>query len=125
MIEGAPHLHATIDGAPAADKYIDEFQAQAKRLDANDVLYSLESSADYDPQPRLRDIRAKVFALNFSDDEFNPDELEILETLMPHVAGGRYAVQPATPTSFGHLTMAHPELWAGHVAEFMQWLDQK
>jgi hypothetical protein len=35
-------------------------------------LYSLESSLDYDPEPRLSRIKTKLLALNFSDDEFNP-----------------------------------------------------
>jgi homoserine O-acetyltransferase len=82
----------------------------------------LEASADYNPEPGLSSIKTKVVALNFSDDEFNPDELHILENLMPEVKNGRYVVQPGTSTSFGHLTMAHPELWADHVAEFMRWL---
>jgi hypothetical protein len=38
------------------------------------------------------------------------------------VAGGFAASQPGSETSFGHLTMAHPELWAQHVGEFMRWL---
>jgi homoserine O-acetyltransferase len=60
-----------------------------------------------------------VFALNFNDDEFNPDQLQILERLTPRVPGARYVVQPGTSTSFGHLSMAHPELWSQHVATFM------
>jgi homoserine O-acetyltransferase len=41
---------------------------------------------------------------------------------MPEVKNGQYLVQPGTITSFGHLTMAHPEFWADHVVEFMHWL---
>ena len=91
---------------------------------ANDVLYSLESSRDYNPEPGLSKIKTKVFALNFSDDEFNPDMLQILQNLMPRVPGGRYVVQKGTPDSFGHLTMAHPALWADHVRDFMKELGE-
>jgi homoserine O-acetyltransferase len=42
----------------------------------------LEASADYHPEPGLSAIKTKVFALNFSDDELNPDELHILESLI-------------------------------------------
>ena len=89
-------------------------------MDANDILYSLSSSADYDPQPGLATIKTKVYALNFADDEFNPAELHVLEELMPRVREGRFIVQPGSAESFGHLTMAHPELWSEHVAEFMR-----
>jgi homoserine O-acetyltransferase/O-succinyltransferase len=122
MIDGVPHLQASVPDLEAADKFIDAAAAQASAADANDVLYSLKSSGDYDPEPGLANIRSKVFALNFSDDEFNPDVLQILQKLMPRVEGGEYVVQPGTPESFGHLTMAHPELWAAHVGHFMRLL---
>jgi hypothetical protein len=34
-------------------------------------------------------------------------------------------VQPASKESLGHLTMAHPELWSEHVAEFMRSLGDE
>jgi homoserine O-acetyltransferase len=47
------------------------------RLDANDALYALESSRDYDPAPEK--IKAPLLAINFADDLINPPELGILE----------------------------------------------
>jgi homoserine O-acetyltransferase/O-succinyltransferase len=122
MIDGVPHLQTVAKDPAEADKFLDTAASQSGAADANDVLYSLKSSADYDPEPKLGEIRAKLFALNFDDDEFNPDSLKLLETLTPRVPGGRYIVQPGTPDSFGHLTMAHPELWAQHVASFLHTL---
>jgi homoserine O-acetyltransferase len=122
MIDGVPHLQAIVPDQEAAEKFLAQARQQSAGVDANDILYSLEASADYNPEPGLSAIKTKVFALNFSDDEFNPDALQILESLMPEVKNGRYVVQPGTSTSFGHLTMAHPELWANHVGEFMAWL---
>ena len=111
-----PHLQAIVSDGQAADRIIGDERKQAEAIDANDILYSLESSADYDPEPSLTSIRTKVFALNFDDDEFNP------EPLMPQVPHSRFIVQSGSETSFGHLTMAHPELWTQRVGEFMQWL---
>jgi homoserine O-acetyltransferase len=122
MIDGVPHLQAVIPDSAAADAFIAQARDQAAHTDANDVLYSLKSSADYDPAPGLAAIKTKLFALNFSDDEFNPDRLQILERLMPRVTNGRFVVQEGTAQSPGHLTMARPDLWAQHVGEFMQWL---
>jgi hypothetical protein len=70
-------------------------------------------------QPGLTSIRANVLALNFSDDEFNPSELRVLDRPMPRVPHGRFIAQEGSETSYGHLTMAHPELWSQHVAKFM------
>ncbi len=125
MIDGVPHLQATIPDLNAAEEFLAQAHGQAAAADANDVLYSLEASADYDPEAALDSITAKLFALNFADDEFNPHELGILEKLTPRVKNGRYVVQPVASGSFGHLTMAHPELWADHVTDFMRWIENR
>jgi homoserine O-acetyltransferase/O-succinyltransferase len=123
MIDGVPHLQATTPDWPAAARFLDNLDRQGETADANDLIYSLKSSADYDPEPGLDRIKAKLFALNFGDDEFNPDELGILQRLTPKVVHGRYVVQPGSATTFGHLTMTRPELWADHVATFMRELE--
>jgi homoserine O-acetyltransferase/O-succinyltransferase len=122
MIDGVPHLQAIAPDGAAADRFIAETAKQSSVADANDLLYSLQASADYDPEVALGTIRTRVFALNFGDDEFNPDQLQILEHLITRVPHGTYKVQPGSEKSFGHLTMAHPELWAEHVATFMNQL---
>jgi homoserine O-acetyltransferase len=122
MIDGVQHLQQEIPDGQAADKFLNELKRQASNNDANDTLYSLKSSGDYDPEPNLAAIKTKVLALNFGDDEFNPQSLNILTSLMSQVRNGRAVVQPGTTKSFGHLTMAHPELWANHVADFMNGL---
>jgi homoserine O-acetyltransferase/O-succinyltransferase len=122
MIDGVPHLQAIVPDGQAADRFIEGAREQAEAIDANDILYSLESSADYDPELGLASIKTKVFALNFDDDAFNPEVLHVLERLIQQVPHNRFVIQPGSETSFGHLTMAHPELWAQHVGEFMHWL---
>ena len=120
MIDGVPHLQAAIPDAKAADDFIASAAEQIASADANDLLYSIEGSRDYDPEPALAEIKARLFALNFTDDEFNPDVLQVLQRLTPRVPHGRYVVQTGAPDSYGHLTMAHPALWADHVREFMK-----
>lgn len=122
MIDSAPALQRQIPDGAAADKFLATTRFQAEHTDANDILYSLKSSFSYNPEPELSKIKTRLFALNFSDDEFNPDELQVLERLVPKLKQGRYVVQPGTPTSPGHYTMTRPELWAEHVGAFMQWL---
>jgi homoserine O-acetyltransferase len=125
MIDGVPRFQREIPDEMAADKVIASVRQTVTRLDANDFLYSLKSSLDYDAESGLEKITAKVYALNFGDDEFNPPQLQILERLMPRVKNGKYAIQPASDRSSGHLTMASPELWADHVAEFLKILRDK
>jgi homoserine O-acetyltransferase len=126
MIDSISNLQQTIPDAAAASAFLDATRTQAEHIDANDILYSLKSSfVDYDPQVGLSSIKTKLFALNFSDDAFNPDELHILESVIPKLKQGRYVVQAGTATSPGHLTMTRPDLWAQHVADFMRWLGDK
>ena len=101
-----------------------DYREQNAGADPNDLLYSLEASQDYDPEPGLSQIRAKVYALNFSDDEFNPDVLQVLQTRMKLVSNGHYVVQQGSSQSYGHLTMAHPALWADRVREFMRLVEK-
>jgi homoserine O-acetyltransferase/O-succinyltransferase len=123
MIDSAPALQHQIPDSAAADKFLAVNKVAAEHIDPNDIVYSLKSSFTYDPKPELAKITTKVFALNFSDDEFNPDKLQILESVVPKLKNGRYVVQSGTDSSPGHFTMTRPELWSQHVAEFMAWLD--
>jgi homoserine O-acetyltransferase/O-succinyltransferase len=122
MIDSASALQQEVPNSSAADKFLGVNRFTAEHVDANDILYSLKSSFSYDPEPALSNIKTKLFALNFSDDEFNPDRLQILETVVPKLEHGRYVVQPGTALSPGHYTMTRPDLWAQHVAEFLHWL---
>src|SRR5580693_6349868 len=125
MLDSVPHLQVLVPDGSAADRFIADARSQAISMDANDILYSLSSSADYDPQPGLTAIKTKVYALNFVDDEFNPAELHVLEELMPRVREGRFIVQPGSAESSGHLTMAHRELWSEDVVEFLRSLGDE
>jgi homoserine O-acetyltransferase len=56
-----------------ADSALDAYVANyIKTNDANDVLYAFESSRDYDPGPRLEQIKAPLLAVNSADDLVNP-----------------------------------------------------
>ena len=63
-----------------ADKLLDKYVANSfTNMDANDVLYALEASQDYNPAPGLGKIQARLLAINFADDLINPPELRVLE----------------------------------------------
>src|SRR5438046_1663045 len=69
----APTLTGTDE---ALNKFVDDYM---KTGDANDVLYAMEASYDYDPGPNLEKIRVPLVAINCSDDLINPPELGIPE----------------------------------------------
>jgi homoserine O-acetyltransferase len=125
MIDGVPHLQSVLPDAAATQQFLQTIDQQGSGYDTNDLLYSIQSSRDYAPEDQLSVITTKVYALNFDDDEFNPARLQILEPSIAKIPHAQYAIQPGTAESHGHLTMAHPELWASHVSIFMKSLEAK
>jgi homoserine O-acetyltransferase len=104
-----------------SDAVFDATVAEAMRnADANDLLYQLEASRDYDPAPGLEKIRAPLLAINFADDLINPPELGILEREIKRVPGGRALVIPMTPQSRGHGTHTVAAVWKEHLAELLR-----
>jgi homoserine O-acetyltransferase len=98
-----------------ADRFIvDWLEDRLGRIDANDFLYQIESSRDYDPSPELEKIVARLLAINSADDLVNPPELGIMERLMPRVKRGRYVLLPITEATRGHGTHTWPSVWAEH-----------
>jgi len=90
-----------------------------KRDDANDVLYELEASGDYDPGPGLTKIRAPLLAINFADDLINPPELGILEREIKRVSRGRAIVVPASEKTQGHGTHTLAPVWKEYLGELL------
>ena len=79
--------------------------------DANDLLYQVEASRDYNPGPDLEKIRAPLVAVNSADDLINPPELGILEREIKRVPRGRAVVLPTSPETRGHGTHTIAAIW--------------
>jgi homoserine O-acetyltransferase/O-succinyltransferase len=90
------------------------------RLDANDTLYALESSRDYDPGPGLEKIQAPLLAINFADDLINPPELGILEREIKRVKKGQAIVIPASKETVGHGTHTWAAVWKEHLEKLLK-----
>jgi homoserine O-acetyltransferase len=97
-----------------------ELAGLLKRLDANDMLYAIESSRDYDPGPGLEKIQAPLLAINFADDLINPPELGILEREIKRVKKGRAIVLPASKETVGHSTHTKAAVWKEELEKFMK-----
>ena len=94
------------------DEVLDKFVAEhLKADDANDILYALEASHDYDPGPALEKIRAPLLAINSADDLINPPELGILEREIKRVPHGRALLVPLSEKTRGHGSHTIAALW--------------
>ena len=103
------------------DEVLDKFVEQiVKTDDANDVLYALEASHDYDPAPNLEKIQAPLLAINFADDLINPPELAILEREIKRVPHGRAIVIPFSDKTRGHGSHTLAALWKDQLADLLK-----
>ncbi len=104
-----------------ADRVIDAYVAAAwKDTDANDVLYQLAASSDYDPGPKLERIEAPLTAVNSADDLVNPPELRILEHEITRVAHGRAVVIPYSERTRGHGSHTVAALWKDELGKLLE-----
>jgi homoserine O-acetyltransferase len=103
-----------------ADTVIDKAVADALRTDdANDVMYQVSASSDYDPGPALEQIRAPLYAVNSADDLINPPELGILEREIKRVRKGKAVVIPLNPETRGHGTHTIAAVWKQYLEELL------
>lgn len=108
----------------AADEFLDRGTSGMLRgTDANDLLYALDASRDYDPGPALETIKAPLLAINFADDLINPPELGVLEREIRRVPKGRAVLIPESEVTVGHGTHTKAAVWKSHLASFLQTLD--
>ncbi len=103
------------------DKFVDGI---VKADDANDVLYALEASRDYDPGPNLEKIRAPLLAINSADDLINPPELGILEREIKRVPKGRAVVIPLSDKTHGHGSHTLAALWKDQLMSLLKETEQ-
>ncbi|HEY3401019.1 MAG TPA: alpha/beta fold hydrolase [Geothrix sp.] len=99
------------------DAFVDRY---VKTADANDMLYALEASKDYDPAPGLERIKAPLLAVNSADDLINPPELGILEREVKRVPKGKAVLLPLTPDTRGHSSHTVAALWKGYLVELLK-----
>ncbi len=109
------------DGLAYYDKLVEHAR---KTVDANDYLYGMEASFDYDPEPGLSSIKAKVLAVNFADDELNPVGLSVFETLVAKVPRGEAVTLPVGPESNGHFSLLKASIWKGQLEKLIASLNR-
>ncbi|MGA8873101.1 MAG: alpha/beta fold hydrolase [Candidatus Acidiferrales bacterium] len=103
-----------------ADQYLEDYRKRVtKTLDANDFLYAVSASRNYDPSSQLGKIRAPVMWVNSGDDFINPPELGIAEQQIKLVKNGRFILIPASLETYGHGTHTHAAVWQQYLRQLL------
>ena len=106
----------------SADRYLRNYVAtRMSTTDANDLLYQVDASRNYDPSPRLETIQAPVMFVNSADDFINPPELGIAERVIARVKRGRFVLLPVSDQTRGHGTHTWAAVWQQYLAELLKW----
>ena len=115
------YMQKTLPTRDAADKYLEDyFKTRITGLDANDLLYAVNASRNYDPSPQLEKITAQVMYINSADDFINPPELGMAEREIKKVKNARFVLIPLSDETRGHGTHTRAVVWKQYLAELLE-----
>jgi len=110
----------------AADAYLADITAKdLASMDANDFLYQVDSSRNYDPSAKLGLIHAPVMWVNSADDFINPPELGIAEIKVKEIAHATFVLIPTSDQTHGHGTHTWAAVWQDKLAALLKETESK
>jgi homoserine O-acetyltransferase/O-succinyltransferase len=112
-------MQKTLPTRDAADKYVDDAEKRASTLDANDLLYQVNASRNYDPSAQLEKITAAVMWINSADDFINPPELGIAEKESKRLKNGMFVLLPISELTHGHGTHTWAVAWKDYLKQLL------
>jgi homoserine O-acetyltransferase len=105
----------------AADAYIiDRIAKDMPTRDANDLIYQLSASYDYDPSAALERIEVPMTWVNSSDDFINPWDYGIAEKAAARLPNARYLLIKATDETRGHGTHTWAKFWKSELVDLLK-----
>src|SRR6267154_4632271 len=114
------YMQKTLPTRDAADKYLDDyFKTRFAGLDANDLMYAVNASRNYNPSPQLEKITAHIMYVNSADDFINPPELGIADREIKRVKNARFVLLPISDETRGHGTHTKAVIWKHYLAELL------
>jgi homoserine O-acetyltransferase len=110
---GAPlHYQAQYPTRQAASAFAEERVSTAMAaLDANDLIYQLESSRNYNPWPKLEAVTTPVMWINSADDFINPRNLDIPDPAIKRMPNAKFRMIPETSETRGHGSHTWAKFW--------------
>jgi homoserine O-acetyltransferase len=88
-------------------------------LDANDLIYQVESSRNYDPWPKLETITAPMTWINSADDFINPRGLDFPRRALARMPKARFRLIPESAETHGHGTHSWARFWKDDLRDLL------
>jgi homoserine O-acetyltransferase len=109
-----------------AEAYVDHtLDLLNARTDANNFLYYVNASRNYNPEPKLSTITAPVLWINSADDFINPPELGIAQRLVTRMPHAKFILIPISDATRGHGTHTYAAVWKDYLVQFLQETQKK
>jgi homoserine O-acetyltransferase len=109
-----------------AEAYVDRtMDGLIAHTDANDFLYYVDASRNYNPEPKLGTITAPVLWINSADDFINPPELGIAQRLVTKMSHAKFILLPISDATRGHGTHTQAAVWKDYLIQFLQETEKK
>jgi homoserine O-acetyltransferase len=89
-------------------------------LDANDLIYQLDASRNYNPWPRLEAITAPVTWVNSADDFINPRNLPFPRQAVRRMRNAKFRLIAETTDTRGHGTHTWAKFWKADLIELLE-----
>jgi homoserine O-acetyltransferase len=105
----------------AAEEYVDKYVARADpHTDANDLIFYMNASRNYDPRANLEKITVPVMWINSADDFINPPELGIAEKMVGRMPRAKFVLIPISDKTRGHGTHTQAAVWKDYLVELLK-----
>ena len=110
----------------AAEKYVEDSLAKSMATtDANNYLYYVNASRNYNPAPKLGTIVAPVLWINSADDFINPPELGIAQQMVKKIPHAKFILIPISDDTRGHGTHTAAKIWESYLIDFLHQTEPK
>jgi homoserine O-acetyltransferase len=104
----------------AAEKFIDNYLDRVDaRTDANNFIYYVDSSRNYDPSAHLDRITVPVMYINSADDFINPPELGIAQQMVTKMPHAQFVLIPISDQTRGHGTHTAAAIWKDYLIKLL------
>ncbi len=104
----------------AAESYVDKYlERTVASTDANNLIYYVNASRNYDPSQHLDRITVPVMWMNSADDYINPPELGIAEQMVKKMPNAKFVLIPISAATRGHGTHTQAAIWKDRLVELL------
>lgn len=91
-----------------------------KTLDADDLIYQVDASRNYDPWPKLEAVTAPMTWINSADDFINPRNFDYPQKAVKRMPNARFRLISETADTHGHGTHTWAVNWKADLANLLE-----